>query len=551
MAVRTFYGKCNTTAEESEKVVVIESDVITSEFNFNIGDLLVVYFTYTNTVEEPTIVISNGDTEQQVSTSNDSGKFIKTRSVNVDAVGAWAAGETVIFAYTENNNEVVDNNAYWELINSAPSTEDVYGVTKLDGNADVDISEWLTKEKDFTKALSSGMLKKFYQSLIGELEPEPQPEPGPGPEPEPEPKPSLLTLYWFPAATEKEMTPLGVLSLTPNERQGITINYPLDEYIENIDRTSDLYNDGHAEGDYDIDASPIEINRIIDENTISQLDLSDLNINYLVEVSLKAAGTEEYTKYTDYVFDNTTKIISFNEALNIGDDLLIKYIPMGQSKADGEFYITNVLPKNRSLYYSDSASGSATSYAFLTPCNNENDLLLNSKDGGIKLNSVTGVEVIKDIKIIDGSLDVSNGTIKSGAITCGGITASGTINAGANLIQTSGNLKGKTIFENNVSLNQKYSGQLKIQKYSKTVSIGANTHCGHKDFDISLSGYKPVAVAGFNINYSNSNSKGDATHCFLWECFISGSRLYYSARNIHNKSVNIEIVFYVLYAKNV
>jgi len=238
MASKVYHGTCATTAATQVKVVKINNEQVLQEnFSFEIGDLLVVYFQYTNEAENPRIAIYNDDTDQEVSTSNDNGKAIKTKSVEADAiVGAWDNGETVIFAYTANINN--DNNYYWELINGAPSTTSIYGVTKLFGTNSTIISDWLHSElteEDFKTSLTPGILKKFYNLLISDEE-----EGGLTP---------TIKLTWFPSIDTGTMEELGTLSLTTSKEDGIKINFPLTEFIKNKLHTSDLTNDGEYAGD--------------------------------------------------------------------------------------------------------------------------------------------------------------------------------------------------------------------------------------------------------------------------------------------------------------
>lgn len=469
MAVNVYYGSCVTPAATPIKVVNISSsEVTTNDFSFEIGDLLVVYFTDTNEADSPSIVINNEDTEQEVSTSDDSGKFIKINSVKEieDPIGIWDAGETVIFAYTSNITQN-DNTYYWELIDAARATEEVSGVTKLYGTANTDVSEWIADDlepADFDKALTPGILKKFYGLLIGKHE-DPEPEPGPGPGPEP----SFPTLHltWFPEDDQQELIKLGTLSLNSDKEQGITINYPLDQRIEDkihnkISKTSDLFNDGHADDDTD------------------------------------------------------------------------------SEKEDGGFYITNIIPSDRSLYY----SSSPTPYAFLIPNSNES-LVLNSKDK-IQLNGATGT-------IVANGLTVNGGITSTGAVNSGGINSTGIINANGNKIVTTGELRGGTIYENNFSLREKYSGSLwrRIIEVKK-ISINANESSGHKYINLGYSGWTPIAVAGFNLNYNQDRDTGAATWCHLWECSITGNnQLEYAIRNHKNKKVVINAVFHILYVRNI
>lgn len=130
MAVRTYYGTCITEADESIKeVYVSDSDLAQGTFNFEEGDLLVVFFADTNTENEPSIVVYNKDTNQEVSISGDSGKLIKSLDIEANMANAWAAGETVIFAYTQKS--IDPDTYYWELIDGAHATTETYGDVKL------------------------------------------------------------------------------------------------------------------------------------------------------------------------------------------------------------------------------------------------------------------------------------------------------------------------------------------------------------------------------------------------------------------------------------
>ena len=140
MAVRTYYGTCITEADESIKeVYVSDSDLAQGTFNFEEGDLLVVFFADTNTENEPSIVVYNKDTNQEVSTSDDSGKLIKSLDIEANMANAWAAGETVIFAYTQKS--IDPGTYYWELIDGAHATTETYGDVKLDNTEDIEL-QW-------------------------------------------------------------------------------------------------------------------------------------------------------------------------------------------------------------------------------------------------------------------------------------------------------------------------------------------------------------------------------------------------------------------------
>lgn len=449
MAVSVYYGTCTTIDSTPQKVVRIkDSEITTNDFDFGMGDLLVVYFSNLNTADTPSLVIINGDTEEEVSTSNDSGKFIKIKSIEEieDPTGLWDSGETVIFAYTKNisNN---DNNYYWELIDAARASEVISGVTKLYGNANTNISEWLAgtlKEEDFNKALTPGILKKFYQLLIGKEE-----EQGSA---------SAIQLNWVPSITDQELTNLGKLSLSVEEGSGIDINFPLDSYIDGrigtkISKTSDIINDG---------PDPTKANKT----------------------------------------------------------------------ANGQFYITNVIPEDKSLYFKKGNNN----VFFLQPNSDSNNCVLRGQNRLILQGQGDGVYVEKYVN------DTHLPTLFS---VLGNIrtTNNGTITAAGKM------------YEKGEALNQRYCGAYKIKTVTTPAfTMAKNTQSGHRYINASKeTGFSPVGILGVNLNYAG-NDTGDATWCFIWEYSLNRStgQIQYAVRNTNTtKTVKIEVVFTVLYFRNV
>ena len=480
MAVKGYYGTCNTAASTQDKIVIVKDLALQDDdFTFNIGDFLIVYFTDTNLVDTPSLVIQDDDTEEEVSVSDDTGKKIKTLSIHTDAIiGAWEKGETVTFVYTANLTEQ-DINYYWELINAAPSTESVYGVTKLFGNSDTSISEWLNQDDtdDYETALTPGILKKFYKLLIGDEKERPG-----------ESIP-IIQLNWIPETDgTHELTPLGRLSLSTDPNGGVEINYPLMQVIqeaigslpETVTRTSQLINDGE-------DPDPEK----------------------------------------------------------------------GNSREDGKFYLTNYLPDGKSLYYNyPTGTGDEGHYEFLTPGDTAGILTLRGRNGiniatdsGININAgrPNGKVTISPGLVVDGSL------ITLGPASTGSLTTSGMINAQNNEIK-GGQISALSQFkEGNLFLKDKYSGQLLVEvKDYNSITIDKNTHSGHLYLNISKTGYTPIGIVGFNLNYANANSTGDATWCFLWECHkYNADTIEFSVRNTKTSKVKINARFNILYVKNI
>ena len=296
MASKVFYGTCITAADVEEKSVdIINPEVLTEEVPFAEGDLLVVYFAAGNETDAPSIVIHGEDTEQQPSTTTDSGKFIKTHNITADVAGAWGAGETVIFCYTQQDT---NQTYYWELINAVHSTEDIYGVTKLFGNENTDLSEWLSQDypTDWTTALTPGMLKKLFEALVG-----PQPEEE---DPDPEDTPTLLGLKWEPHDTAAEQEDLGVLSLT-NDTAGVVITYPITSTVsqivhqlvpESIEYTGQLINNGNGGGEgHETDVSDPFITKFVPDD-LYFIDDAEL---YYTPVPGSTDGAVSYITFGD------------------------------------------------------------------------------------------------------------------------------------------------------------------------------------------------------------------------------------------------------------
>ena len=251
MAVRTYYGTCKTASGESEKKVYVPDLDLTvgnNGFNFQEGDLLVVFFAQTNTISGPSIVVYIQDPEVETSTTSDIGKYIKSLDVEANMENAWAAGETVIFAYTQQSTS---GTYYWELINANHASIETYGDTKLfdEDNLNNLLAGTYDGEQDI--ALTPNTLKKFYDLLQGQEDESP------------------LGLKWTPYE-EGEAQNLGVLSLS-NDSNGVMLTYPIEtkiqEYINQnptITHTGQLVNNGNGGGEgHELDEAEPFITRII------------------------------------------------------------------------------------------------------------------------------------------------------------------------------------------------------------------------------------------------------------------------------------------------
>lgn len=252
MAVRTYYGTCTTASGESEKKVYVPDLDLTAGnngFNFQEGDLLVVFFAQTNTISEPSIVVYIQDPEVETSTTSDIGKYIKSLDVEANMENAWAAGETVIFAYSQ---EGTSEAFYWELIDANHASMETYGNTKLFD--DGDFANWITEppeDEDSEIALTPNTLKKFFNLLNGEEE-------------------SPLGLKWV-SAVEGATEFLGTLSLS-DSNTGVEITYPIQQKIADyigtlITHTGQLVNNGNGAGEgHETEESEPFITRIVPDD---------------------------------------------------------------------------------------------------------------------------------------------------------------------------------------------------------------------------------------------------------------------------------------------
>ena len=238
---KNFYGICNSADDATKKhVIVSDLEVAQQGFDFNKGDLLTVFFANGNTQSQPKLVIYIGDTEQETSTSLDSGKFVKTYDENADAAGAWGPGETVIFAYTKKSNT---NEYYWELVNAVHASNSVYGVTTVFDKDDSEpsdpnelkLSEWIASQEepeDSDSAITPNTIKRLFNLLTAESDN------------------GRIGLNWEPANTQGSLDTLGTLSLNGGmEDSGIDIKYPLVALIDSrmgepLRYTHQLENDG-------------------------------------------------------------------------------------------------------------------------------------------------------------------------------------------------------------------------------------------------------------------------------------------------------------------
>ena len=131
------------------------------------------------------------------------------------------------------------------------------------------------------------------------------------------------------------------------------------------------------------------------------------------------------------------------------------------------------------------------------------------------------------------------------------INATNTI-AGATISARSNVISAGAIKEQGDWLKNRYSGKLKVfTKSYNNISIGKNGHISHYKINVAQSGYTPIGIVGYNLNYYSSSSTGDATWCSVWEChFINSTQIEFGLHNHKSSSVKVNMVVYILYEKN-
>lgn len=268
---RVFYGYCSTGPTGDVYTVTVQDDEIKDNFKFERGDLLVVHFAQSQSANEPQLTVEIFDTENEVHISTDEGKFVKTIDVEITGIDkAWESGEAVIFVYTKRGDE---DSFYWQLIDSAPATIDVYGVVKLFDKEN--LNDVLGGSTDYDdEALTPAILKELYYNLI-----------------------------WEPAEENGET--LGNLSLN-NGTNSVEITYPLEDKIQeamstiqNITHTGQLINNGNGGGSgHETDTAEPFITKMIPENLYFNNNQGLANNGGNPKLKLNDAGIQIVTPLT-------------------------------------------------------------------------------------------------------------------------------------------------------------------------------------------------------------------------------------------------------------
>lgn len=131
MASTIYYGKSTTEGSASVKQVELVNGSLGENF-LQEGDILLVYFTEGLEVDNPRLVLSIGDINDEISTITDQGIPIYNAKI-----GDWSAGETVTFIYASEQDIIKASNNihYWKIVahNNKASSE-VYGGVLIDAD---------------------------------------------------------------------------------------------------------------------------------------------------------------------------------------------------------------------------------------------------------------------------------------------------------------------------------------------------------------------------------------------------------------------------------
>lgn len=153
MASTVYYGTSITGENIPQKVVKINQ----ADFNPNNlqpGDILSVYFAHRNSIDNPTLVYTIGDSNEEISTSGHDGDLINNTSFFRAEAGAWTDGEVVNFSYTADSDitQGSNNTTYWEMVAKGIATDETYGIVKIDGDDD-------------ESAISIGKVKEMFGNI--------------------------------------------------------------------------------------------------------------------------------------------------------------------------------------------------------------------------------------------------------------------------------------------------------------------------------------------------------------------------------------------------
>ena len=577
---KLFYGVSTSQGDADVKEVTIYNPL---EEEMAPGDVLAVYFAHGNTVEAPSMVVSNTSDiaeettdstdepiiddsndsntdvdpaplteDEQTALSEDHGIEIKTHDVTADVDYMWQSGEVCLFVLTsqqfntnieqgyDSTTEDAGNNAlYYMLIRGCRADSEWYGLTKLftdefsEDKQYKTFEDWIKADDENDKVLAATpyLIKLLARKILG-ITPTPDP---PGPTP------------------------------TPTPSLGIT-------YVSALPTGTDEYK-------------------------IGELTVGDTIYNVVIPTPISAEDKE----YTSDFINDADIITEEIEGVNVKQHKRKTVDP-------GSYFITNVVDSDLYLYKGDGNSrgiyltlpagasspdiqspveGGMKKYAFLIRNGNNNGTLINS---GFPNNPLT---------IYGSQINLSN----SGSPL---LTINKPIKEGDETIQynySSLKVSAPRFKENGIFLSSRYSGKLYIRSFrlgvgstsksdtgnfswrntdvkpvkwenrrgQKACEVNKKSNSGHQKIflDRGFKGYRPLGIVSYDISYADPSlndfkPKGDSVCALflnLYELYLDnitpasspsaeGSAIvHYAVKNLRDEKASFIIDIKVLCEK--
>lgn len=476
MSSQVYFGKCiNSTSDAQVKEVTM----VDMPDKFNEGDLLAVFFTNRNTAAAPSIKIVTGSTQQEVSTADDIGIFIKSHDVDVDKEGLWGNGETVLFCFVQNpegtqGEEGEEGIIYLELIGKLQASNEDYGIVKLNGIAETQsFEDWLNDDDttdDYNSAISVATLKSFVNALLKPQETTPG-----GDDSGDTPAAIQLGLLWEPnAELGEDLTSLGLLSLS-STGQMVSIGIPSNVLNppNEITYTGQLRNNGSA--GTDVDGEPYITRNIPND--------------------LFFVAGDEITPST------SPRTFEAGNGIALGNPNLSRTETKNGEVVDR--------PENQLPYH----------------IRFDNDKLVLGYDQGEAFNQVLvrpalNVEgTVTTTNTIDASAQINGTRIYGGSSKPTWAGADEPDNYSSATIISEGD-----IYEQNDLLKNRYSPKLKTMTLvSDVISIPFNRMARFKiswPTSAETTNWKPIGIIGYNIDAVDTQNPNDGLWSNVWELFV-------------------------------
>lgn len=506
-----FYGVCSTDAGEPEKTVTL-----LEENTIQAGDSLVVYFANGNTHSSPSLSIAyateetTGETESTALTT-DSGVTIKSLNVESNLDYMWQNGEAVIFTLIEQKvNSGLDSSfasdsegqtttndiQYWMLNRGIQAKTDYYGLARL-WKPSVDNNSTLS-------SLLSSNVENWNEYNLSNN--------------------SVLTLDALKVFYD----------LLLNKLSTQTSDSSSDSSSESSsDDTSD---EGETEVDTGTDTTEESVTTITLGVSYTPDSESTYDSDEDQTIGVLSIGDTEYNIYYKRPISTsvTTTAVLKNEGENNEGHA---------DRSDGGYYITNLLDRN--LYFTGSDKtgiyrrDNSVNYELLTNSKSTvNETYLNKGYNSSPL-YIYGVPIslYSDSQSSTPTLSLSKTEINAGIP-----------------------VKAPEFYENDVSLETKYSRKLVVLSYeTPALTMDGSSHTitsvnGHTELSsgkhlviqLEATNCRILGVVGFNLNYAHEigGSVGDPVYISTWECFIDSLdylNLAFRNRNSSAKEFQVEV----------